>query len=153
MAAPAVSGATPLSYIQALPPSLEATLALHPQSHWWRQVRTVAPYAHISGVGVDSTLIVRFARAVGATCRVLLPQASLGWALVVLPSGQLRFIPNLGYVTLGGAQPQTARFFVVPNAGWGRRLGRRPLVRGTVRNPNDHPHGGRTRAIKYPRTP
>lgn len=32
-------------------------------------------------------------------------------------------------------------------------LGRAPQVRGTVMNPNDHPHGGRTRAIKYPRTP
>lgn len=78
MAAPAVGGATPLAYIQALPPSLEARLALHPQSHWWRQVRTVAPYAHVSGVGVGGTQAVRFARAVGATCRVLLPQASLG---------------------------------------------------------------------------
>jgi hypothetical protein len=117
MAAPAVSGAAPLSYIQALPASLEATLALHPQPYWWRQLRTVAPYARVSGVTADASLIVRFARAVGTTCRVLLPEASQGWALVVLPSGQLRFIPNTGYVTVGGAQPQTARFFVVPNAG------------------------------------
>jgi len=73
--------------------------------------------------------------------------------LVVLPSKQLRFIPNQGYVALGGSQPTTRRFFVTPNAGFNRRLGRRPVVRGTVRNPNDHPHGGRTRAIKYPRTP
>jgi hypothetical protein len=26
-------------------------------------------------------------------------------------------------------------------------------VRGTAKNPNDHPHGGRTRAIRYPLTP
>jgi hypothetical protein len=31
--------------------------------------------------------------------------------------------------------------------------GRRPIVRGTVRNPCDHPHGGRTRAIPHPQTP
>jgi len=34
-----------------------------------------------------------------------------------------------------------------------RAQARRPGVRGTVKNPNDHPHGGRTRAVKWPRTP
>jgi large subunit ribosomal protein L2 len=38
-------------------------------------------------------------------------------------------------------------------AGYRRNLGFCPQVRGTAQNPNDHPHGGRTRAIKYPRTP
>jgi ribosomal protein L2 len=31
--------------------------------------------------------------------------------------------------------------------------GQRPSVRGTVKNPNDHPHGGRTRSISRPQTP
>ena len=32
-------------------------------------------------------------------------------------------------------------------------LGKKPKVRGVAKNPIDHPHGGRTKAIKYPRTP
>jgi ribosomal protein L2 len=152
-AAPAVQGAAPLAYIQTLPPTLEAALALQPQTHWWRQLRTVAPYARVSGVASTLDQTARFARAVGSTCRVLLPQTAGSWALVVLPSGQLRFLANNTFVALGGAHPQSARFFMIPNAGWNRRAGRRPIVRGTARNPNDHPHGGRTRAIKYPRTP
>ena len=32
-------------------------------------------------------------------------------------------------------------------------LGKKPKVRGVAKNPTDHPHGGRTKAIKYPRTP
>ena len=40
-----------------------------------------------------------------------------------------------------------------PKAGVNRRLGRSPRVRGVATNPNDHPHGGRTKAVKYPRTP
>ncbi len=76
MAVPAVTGASPLTYIQALPASMEAALALQPQAHWWRQLKTVPPYASISGVVADTTAIVRFARAIGSTCRVLLPEAS-----------------------------------------------------------------------------
>ena len=84
---------------------------------------------------------------------VWIPEAGRGWALLTLPSGQLRLVDNRSYVALGGSHPQSRRFFVLPNAGWVRRAGRRPIVRGTVKNPNDHPHGGRTRAIRYPRTP
>jgi large subunit ribosomal protein L2 len=38
-------------------------------------------------------------------------------------------------------------------AGDARRYGQKPIVRGTAKNPNDHPNGGRTRALKLPQTP
>jgi large subunit ribosomal protein L2 len=38
-------------------------------------------------------------------------------------------------------------------AGYWRSFGNKPLVRGVAMNPVDHPHGGRTKAVKYPRTP
>ncbi len=38
-------------------------------------------------------------------------------------------------------------------AGYWRSFGVKSLVRGVAMNPVDHPNGGRTKAIKYPRTP
>lgn len=34
-----------------------------------------------------------------------------------------------------------------------RSMGYKPMVRGVAKNPVDHPHGGRTKSIKLPRTP
>ena len=38
-------------------------------------------------------------------------------------------------------------------SGFWRKKGFKPTVRGVAMNPVDHPHGGRTNSIKYPRTP
>jgi large subunit ribosomal protein L2 len=38
-------------------------------------------------------------------------------------------------------------------AGYWRSFGSKSLVRGVAMNPVDHPNGGRTKSIKYPRTP
>jgi len=38
-------------------------------------------------------------------------------------------------------------------AGFYKNFGRNSIVRGVAMNPVDHPHGGRTKSIKYPRTP
>lgn len=39
------------------------------------------------------------------------------------------------------------------SAGRARLLGFKPTVRGVAKNPVDHPHGGTTKSIKFPRTP
>jgi len=38
-------------------------------------------------------------------------------------------------------------------AGFGKRFGKKSVVRGVAKNPIDHPHGGRAKAIRYQRTP
>jgi large subunit ribosomal protein L2 len=38
-------------------------------------------------------------------------------------------------------------------AGYFFKNGKKPRVRGVARNPVDHPHGGRTKTLAYPRTP
>lgn len=75
------------------------------------------------------------------------------WSLVLLPSGQAKLIHDDSWALQGPQAPATARWLRLPRASALGLRGRRPVVRGTVKNPNDHPHGGRTRAIKNPRTP
>ena len=91
--------------------------------------------------------------APGSTALVLTPHLWGKWALVVLPSGQLFICSNSPHVLLGGVSPIQRSGVFCPTAGSSRRRGFSPQVRGVAKNPNDHPHGGRTKSVKYPRTP
>ena len=64
------------------------------------------------------------------------------YAIVKLPSGEVRLIPQKCYATLGQVSNPDHSNICFGKAGVKRRLGRRPHVRGTAMNPIDHPHGG-----------
>jgi large subunit ribosomal protein L2 len=74
-------------------------------------------------------------------------------ALVRLSSNQLFLVSNSTYATVSSAVFFRKKGEVSSTAGFWKNLGYAPSVRGTVMNPNDHPHGGRTKAIRYQRTP
>lgn len=65
-----------------------------------------------------------------------------GFALVRLPSGELRNIPAACMATIGQVGNIDHGNIKVGKAGKTRHMGFRPTVRGSVMNPNDHPHGG-----------
>nr|YP_011027897.1 ribosomal protein L2 [Euplotes vannus]UPM52107.1 ribosomal protein L2 [Euplotes vannus] len=85
-----------------------------------------------------------------------------GFLTIVLPSGMVRlffFLSRADYwktptntLTLNTAD-YTKRFVSRSKAGTSRLCGRRPKVRGVAKNPVDHPHGGRTKSIKFQQTP
>jgi large subunit ribosomal protein L2 len=63
-------------------------------------------------------------------------------ALVRLPSGEMRYVPISGKATIGQLSNTDHENVNLGKAGKTRHLGIRPTVRGSVMNPNDHPHGG-----------
>lgn len=65
-----------------------------------------------------------------------------GYAMVRLPSGELRNIPDSCYATIGQVGNIDAENVNYGKAGRRRHMGWRPTVRGSVMNPCDHPHGG-----------
>ena len=65
-----------------------------------------------------------------------------GYALVRLPSGEMRNIPVNCIATIGVVSNLDHENVNRGKAGKTRHLGIRPTVRGSVMNPNDHPHGG-----------
>ncbi len=65
-----------------------------------------------------------------------------GFALVRLPSGELRNIPENCMASIGTVSNIDHNNVNLGKAGRTRHLGIRPTVRGSVMNPNDHPHGG-----------
>ncbi len=65
-----------------------------------------------------------------------------GYVLVRLPSGEIRRIHETCYATIGQVGNADHEKIVLGKAGRSRHLGRRPMSRGMVRNPVDHPNGG-----------
>ncbi len=65
-----------------------------------------------------------------------------GYAMVRLPSGEMRNILANCYATIGQVSNVDHENMHIGKAGRKRHMGWRPTVRGSVMNPNDHPHGG-----------
>ena len=65
-----------------------------------------------------------------------------GLALLRLPSGELRNVPESCMATIGQVGNIDHENVKIGKAGRKRNMGWRPTVRGSVMNPNDHPHGG-----------
>lgn len=64
------------------------------------------------------------------------------YATVKLPSGEMRLLPIDCKATVGQVGNIDSELVKVGKAGRKRHMGIRPTVRGSVMNPNDHPHGG-----------
>ena len=65
-----------------------------------------------------------------------------GMALLRLPSSELRNVPENCIATIGQVGNTDHENVKIGKAGRKRNMGWRPTVRGSVMNPNDHPHGG-----------
>ena len=64
------------------------------------------------------------------------------YATLRLPSGEMRMVPIVCRATIGVVGNGDHNLVKIGKAGRKRHMGIRPTVRGSVMNPNDHPHGG-----------
>ena len=64
------------------------------------------------------------------------------YATLRLPSGEMRMVPIGCRATIGQVGNIDHELITIGKAGRKRHMGIRPTVRGSVMNPNDHPHGG-----------
>jgi large subunit ribosomal protein L2 len=82
----------------------------------------------------------KMARSAGSSAQLVAKEG--GKALLRLPSGEMRRVPEECRATVGQLGNVTHEIESGGKAGRTRWLGKRPTVRGTVMNPVDHPHGG-----------
>ncbi|MDD3228743.1 MAG: 50S ribosomal protein L2 [Oscillospiraceae bacterium] len=82
----------------------------------------------------------QLARAAGIMAQLMAKEN--GMALLRLPSGELRNVPEECMATIGQVSNIDHENVKIGKAGRKRHMGWRPTVRGSVMNPNDHPHGG-----------
>ncbi|MFD2657882.1 MULTISPECIES: 50S ribosomal protein L2 [Gracilibacillus] len=82
----------------------------------------------------------QLARSAGAQAQILGREGK--YVLVRLASGEVRLVLATCRATVGQVGNLEHELINVGKAGRSRWQGKRPTVRGSVMNPNDHPHGG-----------
>ncbi|MDK2839130.1 MAG: large subunit ribosomal protein [Thermosipho sp. (in: thermotogales)] len=82
----------------------------------------------------------QIARSAGTSCQLMAKEGK--YALLRMPSGELRKVPVKCYATIGVVGNEDHKNEVDGKAGRVRWKGRKPHVRGVAMNPVDHPHGG-----------
>lgn len=81
-------------------------------------------------------------RSAGVAAQLMAKEADKGLAQVRMPSGEFRYIPLNCKACIGQVGNVENANIHIGKAGRTRHMGIRPTVRGSVMNPNDHPHGG-----------
>lgn len=96
----------------------------------------------------------QLARSAGVSAQLMAKEGK--YALLRLPSGELRKVLQTCRATIGAVGNEEYQNILWGKAGRARWRGRRPHVRGVAMNPIDHPHGGgegRTSGGRHPVTP
>ena len=79
-------------------------------------------------------------RSAGSSAQILGREGK--YTLIRLRSGEVRKILSVCKATIGSVGNADYELVKIGKAGRKRHMGIRPTVRGSVMNPNDHPHGG-----------
>ena len=79
-------------------------------------------------------------RAAGNSAQLMAKEGK--YATLRLPSGEMRMVPIVCRASIGVVGNGDHNLIKIGKAGRKRHMGIRPTVRGSVMNPNDHPHGG-----------
>ena len=79
-------------------------------------------------------------RSAGTSAQLMAKEGK--YATLRLPSGEMRMVPLECRATIGVIGNIDHNLINYGKAGRKRHMGIRPTVRGSVMNPNDHPHGG-----------
>ena len=79
-------------------------------------------------------------RSAGSSAQLMAKEGN--YATLRLPSGEMRYVRIECRATIGTVSNATNDIINLGKAGRKRHMGWRPTVRGSVMNPNDHPHGG-----------
>lgn len=80
------------------------------------------------------------ARSAGNFAEIIAQES--GYALIKLPSTEIRKIIDTAWANIGSVSNDENHLVVIGKAGRARWLGIRPTVRGSAQNPPDHPYGG-----------
>jgi len=96
---------------------------------------------------------VQYVRSSGTSAKMSKRDWRLNIGLLKLPSGVKKVFSTFSLASLGSVALPEKKMLKNTKAGFYKNFGRNSIVRGVAMNPVDHPHGGRTKSIKYPRTP
>ncbi len=120
--------------------TVESGVGVEPKVGNAMPLKNVPPGLDVHNVELNIGQGGKFARSAGSSARLV--SRDDNWAILMMPSGEMREVRVECRATigqLGNADHQNLRW---GKAGRNRHRGRRPHVRGTAKNPVSHPLGG-----------
>lgn len=110
----------------------------------------LSPMSSIQNLQISPGKVSKFSRSLGSCSIILRKNLHMLSAVVKLPSGVRKIFSF--FASCNAADKDSILFKATsPKKNYFRGIA--PRSRGVAKNPVDHPHGGRTKSIKYPRTP
>ena len=103
-------------------------------------MRYIPVGANIHNIEMKPGKGAQLVRSAGNVAQLMAKEGK--YATVKLPSGEMRLLPVDCKATIGQVGNIDNELVTIGKAGRRRHMGIRPTVRGSVMNPNDHPHGG-----------
>ena len=96
--------------------------------------------ANVHAIELSPGLGAKMVRSAGNSAQLMAKEGD--YATLRLPSGEMRMVSIKSRATIGIVGNVEHNLVNIGKAGRKRNMGIRPTVRGSVMNPNDHPHGG-----------
>lgn len=96
---------------------------------------------------------IQYVKAVGSSAINTKMDSRTGTGLLKLPSGVKKIFSIYSLASQGQVALPNKKSMKITSAGFFKKSGKKSVTRGVAKNPVDHPHGGRNKAIRYQRTP
>lgn len=117
-------------------------------------LRNIPPGTFVHNVEMKPGEGGKIARSAGSWAKIL--GIENDYAMLEMPSSEIRKVKANCLASIGQVSKSEHRTRVIGKAGKSRHMGRKPKVRGSAMNPNDHPYGGgegrQPRGTKRPKT-
>ena len=128
----------PLGLVPGVKVESGPSAAIHPGN--CLPLRLIPTGTLVHNLELQSGRGAQMVRSAGTAAQVLSREDI--YVLIRLPSGEIRRVPANCKATVGQLSNVDHKNIIWGKAGKTRHRGRRPRVRGSAMNPNDHPHGG-----------
>lgn len=122
-------------------------------THYYYMLCQIKRLSYVSCMEILPGKGSQYCRAPGTKARIITFDKHEHTSVLQLPSKTKKIFSFYSIALLDEITLSCHKKFYNGKAGYWRKFGCKPIVRGVAMNPVDHPHGGRTKAIKHQRTP
>lgn len=119
----------------------------------WSPIYLLPKLVFISFIELSPLKRAQYCLSAGTQSRLLTVDKLSSSGLIQLPSKVKKIISIYSSVLIGRIALSQKKKYKNTKSGYWRNFGNKPIVRGVAMNAVDHPHGGRTKSVRYPRTP
>ncbi len=104
------------------------------------RIKNIPVGTAVYNISVNPEGEAKLVRSAGNSASILAQEGK--YTHIKMPSREIRKVICECFASVGEISNQEHRYKKIKKAGTARKMGRRPVVRGSAMNPVDHPHGG-----------